>query len=995
MKPHEPDSSDTTPERAHGVERRVFLKVMGAVAAAAAGATPLALEVRDALADPDPPDNGAATAYIHSTCRLCEAHCGLKAKVVGGVVVKLEGSPYSPASRGAPLPFSRAPDATRGEFGRLCARGQAGVQHLYDPHRVQHPMRRVGARGAGRWETLTWDQAFREIGMRINALIPFSDRASRNVDPASPDLGRAANQLVYAPGSSLDRVLAERIFRSGYGTANWGLGDASLRRGNGAAVTALATRDHVTGAEGVADLAPDLTRAAYVIVFGPDPAGSVNLARGFADLRDPRRTGGAGRLVVVDPRLSNAAARADQWVPARPDGYAALALAIARVMIAGDRHDAAYLRNANKAAATAASRPTYSDATWLVVVEPGHPSEGRWLTPALAGLTPVTDARDPVCVRDADGAVVEVEVAGAGARAVVGRLLPADPGVDTITVNGLRCRTAFSLYRAAVFERSLDEYARLSGVDVATLTRLANDFAAAGPRAVAWCDRGALRSTAGAYAQLAALSLDWLVGNVDRAGGLGRGGGAWDDRASTGGTDLGAVTGAVTPAGPRIDRAGADYAATRSYHRGYPAPRPWFPFAVAGSWQELVPGIEDAYPYAAKALIMAGDAWPYEVPGGRAAWERVARDETRLPLLVAITPVMNEAAAWADYVLPEATYLESWGVPSLGADVPVRATPTQQPVAGAYDGAPIGMTSSWRFNPEARNEYTPVVPDAKMHADILLGIARAISPTLPGLGAGALGSRPLDRAWDLYRARFENVARNVGTGLTGASIAVGDVLARGGAFAPPESALDAMNPALLASRHGGVVHFYLEALAATPDPVTGRRPRGVAYAKAPQHLDGSPVRDEGFPWQLVTYAPPWHGTAEASASPWLTAIDPHNWVELSPADARTIDVETGDRVRVVSPSNPAGVVGVVKVVEGLRPGVVAVAHGYGRWENGARVFRVDGRAAGGDATRGLGAAPTGVMRLDAWARNAPLEDPVGGGAAFNDTWVRVEPVVGR
>ena len=973
------------------LDRRVFLKVLGAVGAAAA-ATPLAFEAREALADPDPPDSDAATVYLHSTCRLCESHCGIKAKVVGGTLVKIEGNPYHPANRGERerLAFAMAPDATRGAFGRLCARGQAGVHHVYDPQRVQHPMRRVGARGAGRWETLSWEQCFREIGARINAMVPPSTRVTRDLDGASLDLGKAANQVVYAPGSSIDVALAERIFRRGYGTANWGLDDASLHHGNARAITALATHDHVADAPGVSALYPDLERASLVMLFGADSAGAVGMARDLADLRDPRRTGGAGRLIVVDPRFSNTAARADVWVPARPDGYGALALGIARVLLANDRFESAYLRNANRLAATAASEATFSDATWLVVVEPGHPAEGAWLTPALAGIVSPADPRNPVCVRDSDGAVVEA----GPTTAVIGRLLPTDAGSDTLTVNGLRCQSAFGRYRASVFERSLDGYARLAGVDADTLTRLAADFATGGRRAVAWCDRGALRSTVGAYTQLAVLSLNWLVGNVDRAGGLSRGGGAWSDLASTGGIDVTAVPGAVTAAGPRIDRAGADYGTTRSYHRAYPAPRPWLPFASAGSWQELIPSSEQAYPYNVKALIIAGDAWSYEVPGGRATWERVARDETALPLIVSISPVLDEVSSWADYVLPEATYLESWGLPAATGTA-VRATPAQQPVVGAYDGAPIGASSTWRFNPEGRNDYTGAVPDARQHADILLGIARAISPTLPGIGASALGARSFDRAWDLFRARFENVARNVGSTLTGSAVTVGDVLARGGAFAPVNSALDARTPALLANRHGGVVHFYLAQLAATVDSITGQRLRGVAHYVAPHHLDGTPTRDEGFPLQLVTYAPAWHGTSAASASPWLTAIDPRGVVELSGTDARAIDVETGDRVRVLSASNPAGVIGVAKVVEGLRPGVVALAQGYGRWENGARPHRVDGTLTGSDATRGLGAAPNPVMRLDAVTRNASLQDPVGGGCAFHDTWVRVEPVVAR
>ena len=112
-------------------------------------------------------------------------------------------------------------------------------------------------------------------------------------------------------------------------------------------------------------------------------------------------------------------------------------------------------------------------------------------------------------------------------------------------------------------------------------------------------------------------------------------------------------------------------------------------------------------------------------------------------------------------------------------------------------------------------------------------------------------------------------------------------------------------------------------------------------------------------------------------------------------DARAAGVETGDRVRLSSASNPVGVVGVAKVVRGLRPGVVAVSRGFGRWEGGARSHLVNGRATPYDPVRGAGVNANPVMRLDDSVGDVSLQDPVGGGCSFSDTWVRVEPVAAR
>ncbi len=755
------NTGPATPEGA--VSRRQFMKAAGLLCAAAA-ATPVVLKAREVLADPDPPSADAEVLYILSTCRICQSRCGIKAKLRAGRVVKIDGNPYHPNNRGDDerLAFTRTPTESRNEFGRLCPRGQAGVQTLYDPYRIQHPLRRSGARGSGRWEVITWDQAFTEIAARINALIPFAERVTRDIDPANADLGKIANGLVYCPGRGVDKALAERIFKSGYGTANYDIDDASIIEGSAQVGTQLATYEHVSGTPGLSELKTDMDRAAYMLVFGANPVESsppmLALARKTAEMRDPRRSGGMGRIVVVDPRFSNSAAKADLWVPIKPGGDAALALGIARAMIAGARHNVAFLRNANKAAATAANEPCYTDATWLVIVEAGHPNEGKLLTPAEAGLTGVVNPAHPVCIRSSDGAPVEVQIngpSGGPATAVVGTLEPVSAGADYVTVNGIRCRSSFAIYRAAVFEYTLDQYATIAGVSAAVISQLATELTSSGRRASAWAYRGALQHTNGAYTQLAVMALNWMIGNVDYAGGLSRGGGGWAEGNATGGVNTAAVAGAVTPAGPRIDRAGAEYTADKSYFRGYPAPRQWFPFATTGNYQELVPSIAQSYPYAIKALITAWTDWPYAVPGGKAVWERTVSNETALPLLVSISPVFGEVATWADYVLPDTTYLESWGFPGQSAAISTKQTPIQQPVAGAFDGAGVGATGRWAFDPSARNAYTPLLPDTKMHGDILIGLARALSPSFPGVGVDALGAGVnLERAWDFYRHQF-------------------------------------------------------------------------------------------------------------------------------------------------------------------------------------------------------------------------------------------------
>jgi anaerobic selenocysteine-containing dehydrogenase len=975
-----------------GVDRRTFLKASGAVAAAAAAAPIL---FRGSLAkaapygqnDPDPTEDDPEVVFIHSVCQMCHSRCGIKAKVKGGLLLKIDGNPWHPNNleEDERLPYATTPADARNVSGRLCPKGQAGVQTLYDPFRIQHPLRRVGARGSGKWQTITWEEAFSEIAARINALIPFAIRTAQLIDPASPDLGPIANQLVYSPGRTIEGGFTDRIFKNGFGTQNARLDHTSICETSHHVANQIITYDHVNNAKGPNHFKPDLENAAYTIVFGANPLEAnfpmLALSRKLMDMK-----AAGGKLVVVDPRFSNSAAKADQWVPVRPGGDAALGLGMARVILAAGLHNAAYLKNANKAAATAGGEPTFTDSTWLVITQAGHPNQGKFLTAAEAGVAAPLDAANPVCIAAGTATPSEAAIKGTSPPAAVGELDPLDSGQRYVTVNSIQCRSAFGLYSDRVMEQSLHQYAVICGVDEATITQLATDFTAYGRKASAWTYRGVVQHANGTYAHLAVKTLNLLIGNIDCKGGLAKGGSVYAEGKATGGVDTGVVPGAVTPSGVRLDRANATYAATKSYFAGYPARRQWFPFAYNGNYQEIIPSIQDGYPYPAKVLITYWNAIPYSVPGARAVWEQTVADEVRLPLFVAISPVMGEVPAWADYVLPDTTYLEKW---AFGGGTPTILTAFQsfqQPVVGKLDGATIGGTGSWTFDPTAPNDYTPLLPDTKQLADICIGLAQAISPSFPGVGTDALGAgNHVNRAWDFFRHQLSNL-----TITSGASVA--DIVAKGGAFEDPGNGYDGTNPNLLKSKYGGVLHFYSPQLAVAVDSITGLKYDGLPKYEPPMHADGTPVDDPLFPFHLITYKSVLHGQARTAVNPWLMTMCPENFVELATPDARSLGVETGDRVLVTSASNQGGVIGRARVTEGLRPGVVAISHHFGHWELSSRPFLQDGTPTPFDPSRGAGLTANPIMRLDDVLGNVSLQDRLGGSVAFNDTKVAVTRV---
>jgi thiosulfate reductase/polysulfide reductase chain A len=131
----------------HDVSRRRFLGTI----AAAGGGTAVATTAR---ADGHPPgwSGTRRVEKIATTCEMCFWRCGVLASVADGKVVRLEGNPDHPLTK-----------------GRLCARGNAGTHLLYDPDRLKYPLLRTGKRGDGRFTRITWNEALDYLASKLKA----------------------------------------------------------------------------------------------------------------------------------------------------------------------------------------------------------------------------------------------------------------------------------------------------------------------------------------------------------------------------------------------------------------------------------------------------------------------------------------------------------------------------------------------------------------------------------------------------------------------------------------------------------------------------------------------------------------------------------------------------------------------------------------------------------------------------------------------------------
>ena len=192
-----------------------------------------------------------------------------------------------------------------------------------------------------------------------------------------------------------------------------------------------------------------------------------------------------------------------------------------------------------------------------------------------------------------------------------------------------------------------------------------------------------------------------------------------------------------------------------------------------------------------------------------------------------------------------------------------------------------------------------------------------------------------------------------------------------------------------------IVHLYQERAALTIDSMTGKPFDGLFKYEPTRDLLDRIVDDSAeYPFRVITYKNFFHAMARTSMNPSLLAIKPTNFVEMNASDGRGLGLETGDAVRVVSPSGSIEKNAVVFLSEGIRPGVVAVAHSYGLWALSSTPFYVNGRRGASDRTRSSGIAINPIMRVDPVLGNVSLQDKVGASVSFQDTNVRIEKLTG-
>ena len=290
------------------IDRRSFLalSVGGTVGTAL---TPLPWKIQDDLAiwstmwpwTPDPVDG--ENTYTNTVSTLCRGGCGVTVRKVGKRAVKIEGREDYPTNQGG--------------ICNLCA---AGLQKLYGPTRIPYPLKRVGERGANQWARISWEEGISIVVEQLGEIR----------QAGQPETVACLTSRKYG---ALPALLQR--FMTAYGSPNFMVTPSMTDAYD-------MTLKQMHGVD--ARVGFDLENADYVLSFG---SGIIEGWGNTAHMIRINSIWNDTKAVVkqIEPRLSNTAAKSDQWIPIAPGTEGILALGIAYVIVKESLYDYDFVNN--------------------------------------------------------------------------------------------------------------------------------------------------------------------------------------------------------------------------------------------------------------------------------------------------------------------------------------------------------------------------------------------------------------------------------------------------------------------------------------------------------------------------------------------------------------------------------------------------------------------------------------------------------------------------
>jgi len=400
----------------------------------------------------------AESSWILSTCGMCLHGCGIRVQVRDGVALKIEGDPTNPDN-----------------LGKLCPKGNAGLSRLYDSTRVLKPMKRTNPqKGPGidpNWIEISWEEAYEIVARELGKV--------RADDP---------RKLLCAIGDF------QRILLWGW-PAVFGSPNFFTSLGNYCGGSYHPVNGSVDGSFAAIN---DYDHCNYWIQIGSGDGFSshLHLSGSAKRMADARMRG--MRVVTLDPRMSVAAAKADEWIPTLPGTDRAFVLGMAHVLIHElKQYDREFLRDRTNAP--------------YLVKDDGYllrDDQGRAMiwNKQLAGAQPWNTA----------AAAADIALEGC------------------YQFDGMRVRTGFQVWADQLLDHTPERMSEVCTVAAETIRRIAREFVEAAqigatveiegktypfrPAALNYY-RGSQSHANGLFDNLAYKMFNMLVGNIDVPGG--------------------------------------------------------------------------------------------------------------------------------------------------------------------------------------------------------------------------------------------------------------------------------------------------------------------------------------------------------------------------------------------------------------------------------------------------------------------------------------------
>lgn len=779
------------------------------------------------------------TKYVKSTCCYCVNFCGINARLENGVIRNI------------------FPDEARADYYNvgICPKGVTGAFNTYNPYRIKTPLKRTNPKkGLDQdpgWKAIGWEEAFNEIAGRLKKI--------HDEDP---------RKLIWQHGHGKYLIGDKfpKAFAKAFGTPNLVHRTTTCEAGRHVA-------DELTW--GNHAFLPDLDHCNMLVNFGGNYFEAEQFSR-WLDHATTRAKERGMKVVVVEPRMSKTAAKADEWIPIRPGKDAVLLLAWAKILIDEGLIDEDFLVN-------------YTN------------------SPELVGP-------DGLIAKDKDGKPLVWDAKSKSAKAFVAGVMPALKG--SYDVGGKPHRTAFQVFIESIAELTPEHAEEITDVPAATIKRLALEL---GRQALIGATvqmdgltlrhrpvalhtfRGLAAKQFGVQNWRAGLVVQMLLGSMDAVGGI----------------NLHSVY--KKPSNMQASKA------------EYPPKRVdlqksvYFPHGTHNVCQQVAHTVLDpkafGLQYTPEMQIFYATNRAFSTADTAKQIESLKKTYN-----VVIDIVLTETATMADIVLPDLTYLESWHMS------PTRFTPSRkhsairQPMTNAFNIPHDGYSIIWELAKRVgiRDKYI---------ANINKNWKLKKHPMQAGRDYSA--KEAVELLWLEATKGKHDLNYAMEHAFVGKKLKAKDIYMKGveAKFKGPGKAkmklyadelLESFNKVEATVKKHGIKNIDLDQYRTSLSPLPGK-----AHAFPTPHVEA-----KDYPFYLITYKRMYRNqSGNTSLDPILNHLGndvptDENFVLMNAGKAAEMGIKFGDQVTIET--RVGTVSGRVRPIEGMRPDTVAVSYHYGQ-----------------------------------------------------------------